>query len=202
MINDMHDIDDDGAALRDVMVTVQMEQNIQDVEAMKKVAEKVKMTGDNKVLVEDAWINNPRDAVPRRLQQKWDVESITSTYSNTDNHPKVLRDKTMKPRKNKLKEKLIKLSKKTGMPILEEEDDEDNNSEEEEEIDLTRVNKGVARNKKETKEEKKARKQALKEAKKARRQEKKTIKLVYKEETSKQLKAGVGNDTRSIYRIK
>jgi protein LTV1 len=202
IISDMEDIDDDGAGLRDVMVTVQMEQNIQDVEAMKKVAEKVKMTGDNKVLVEDAWINNPRDAVPRRLQQKWDVESITSTYSNTDNHPQVLRDNTMKPRKNKLKEKLIKLSKKTGMPILEEEDDEDYNSEEEEEVLLTRVNKGVARNKKETKEEKKARKQALKEAKKARRQEKKTVKLVYKEETSKQLKAGVGNDTRSIYRIK
>ena len=69
--------------LKDVMVTVQMEQNFQDVEAMKKVAEKVKMTGDNKVLVEDAWVHNPRDAVPRRLRQKWDVESITSTYSNT-----------------------------------------------------------------------------------------------------------------------
>ena len=51
------------------MVTVQMEQNFQDVEALKKVAEKVKMTGDNKVLVEDAWVHNPRDAVPRRLQQ-------------------------------------------------------------------------------------------------------------------------------------
>ena len=62
--------------LKDVMVTVQMEQNFQDVEAMKKVAEKAfKMAGDNKVLVEDAWVHNPRDAVPRRLQQKWDVES-------------------------------------------------------------------------------------------------------------------------------
>ena len=186
--------------LKDVMVTVQMEQNFQDVEAMKKVAEKVKMTGDNKVLVEDAWVHNPRDAVPRRLQQKWDVESITSTYSNTDNHPKVLKDSTMKPRKNRRKEKLIKLSNKTGMPILEEEGEDEVGSDEEEEY--VRVNKGVARNRKETKEEKKARKQALKAAKKARRQEKKSVKLVYKEETSKQLKAGVGKDSRSIYRIK
>ena len=210
LLNSMNDNgDEDGKGLRDVMVTVQMEQNIQDVEAMKKVAEKVKMTGNNKVLSQDAWINNPRDAIPRRLQQKWDVESITSTYSNTDNHPQILKDNTMKPRKSKRKEKIIKLSKKTGMPILEEEeeeddDDEEYNSGEEDEDDEPeeRVNKGVARNKKETKAEKKARKQALKEAKRARRQEKKIVKTVYKEETNKQLKAGVGNDTRSIYRIK
>ena len=86
------------------------------------------------------------------------------------------------------------------MPILEEEGEDEVGSDEEEEY--VRVNKGVARNRKETKEEKKARKQALKAAKKARRQEKKSVKLVYKEETSKQLKAGVGKDSRSIYRIK
>ena len=98
--------------------------------------------------------HNPRDAVPRRLQQKWDVESITSTYSNTDNHPKVLKDSTMKPRKNRRKEKLIKLSNKTGMPILEEEGEDEVGSDDEEE-EYVRVNKGVARNRKETKEEKK-----------------------------------------------
>ena len=65
---------------------------------MKKVAEKVKMTGNNKVLSQDAWVNNPRDAIPRRLQQKWDVESITST-TQYSNHPQILKDNTMKPRK-------------------------------------------------------------------------------------------------------
>ena len=34
---------------------------------MKKVAEKVKMTGNNKVLSQDAWINNPADAIPRAI---------------------------------------------------------------------------------------------------------------------------------------
>ena len=61
--------------------------------------------------------------------------------------------------------------------MKEEGEDEVGSNEEEEYV---RVNKGVARNRKETKEEKKARKQALKAAKKARRQEKKSVKLVYK----------------------
>ena len=112
--------------------------------------------------MEDAWIHNPRDAVPRRLQQKWDVESITSTYSNTDNHPKVLKDSTMKPEKNRRKENLIKLSNKTGMPILEEEGEDEVGSDDEEEgvrVEQERLT-GIEEETKE--EEKKAGKQALK----------------------------------------
>ena len=91
--------------------------------------------------MEDAWVHNPKTQF-HDVCGRWDVESITSTYSNTDNHPKVLKDSTINLKKSK-EGKLIKLSNKTGMPILEEEGEDEVGSDEEEEY--VRVNKVIAR---------------------------------------------------------
>ena len=163
--------------------------------------------------------------LPRRFMHKWDVESITSTYSNLENHPKVLKDPSMK-RWQKGKRggdncdssslssyelpdgrarpaygipKQISLSRKTGMPILEEEGEVEEEDDDEEA--QRRVNLGARRNRKETKEEKKARKKAVQLARQARRQEKKGLKDVYKDEEGRQKRAGVGGPAPSIYRI-
>ncbi|KAI7901719.1 Low temperature viability protein-domain-containing protein [Cokeromyces recurvatus] len=106
----------------------------------------------------------------QRQKESWDVQTIISTYSNLENHPSLISDKGPS--------KKIRIDPKTGMPILVEVErkqkkkqvEEEENSEEEEEDDddenISAENRGVARLKGETKEEKKARKQAVKEAKK------------------------------------
>ncbi|KAI8379564.1 Low temperature viability protein-domain-containing protein [Radiomyces spectabilis] len=112
----------------------------------------------------------------QRQRDTWDVQSVLSTYSNLENHPQMISDRG-KPSKK------IRIDPKTGLPCLVEvarkprknddresaengDDDEAGEEESDDEDDEERVNLGVARSKKETKEEKKARKLAVKEAKK------------------------------------
>ncbi|KAK8817827.1 hypothetical protein WA577_003868 [Blastocystis sp. JDR] len=108
----------------------------------------------------------------RPAKEEWDCESICSTYSNVLNHPKVI-GVPKKPVKK------ILISKKTGMPIVEEASPK----EEEEDVEMEPVcNSGERRNKKETAEEKRLRKQRVKEEKSAKRQQKKALKEAFKEE--------------------
>jgi protein LTV1 len=121
-------------------------------------------------------------------KEKWDCESIISTYSNTDNHPKLI------PTVRLNKKKHIKISKKTGIPIgyfptrkpdtIEEEADSGSECDEEED-EGPAENLGEKRNKKETKAEKKARKAATKAARREKRAQKKELKQMYTEETTK-----------------
>jgi protein LTV1 len=113
----------------------------------------------------------------------WDVESIVSTYTNTENHPNMIKI----PRKDRTKIRLGKagvavdyMPQRKVEPVAEEAEVEGEN----EEV----VDTGARRDKEETKEEKKARKEKTKEAQRAARDRKRNLKGQYAEEISKQIK--------------
>ncbi|CAO3591665.1 unnamed protein product [Absidia cylindrospora] len=139
----------------------------------------------------------------QRKHQTWDCQSVISTYSNLENHPHLISDRS--PRKK------ISIDPKTGMPILmensnrktqrkssklrhsdahsdddEEQGDDNDDEDDDEEDDDERANLGERRSKAETKEQKKERKQAIKDAKKNRREEKKSTKAAFKSEENRQ----------------
>jgi len=111
----------------------------------------------------------------KRERNNWDCETIITTYTNIYNHPKMIKDDTVKK---------IHVTRK-GLPIVEKEISEEEEEEEEYEV---RENKGIARKRNETKEEKKARKAMVKNAKKERREAKKATKKAFKKEHMKQEK--------------
>ncbi|XP_028635053.1 protein LTV1 homolog isoform X1 [Grammomys surdaster] len=122
--------------------------------------------------------------VLEEAKEKWDCESICSTYSNLYNHPQLI--------KYEPKPKQIYLSSKTGIPLnvlpkkgltakQVERMQMINNS------DLPKVST-QPRSKNESKEDKRARKQAIKEERKERRVEKKANKLAFKLEKRRQEK--------------
>nr|XP_046231395.1 protein LTV1 homolog [Scatophagus argus] len=117
-------------------------------------------------------------------EEKWDCETIVSTYSNIYNRPKVIEDPP--------KPKPIRVSTKTGIPLdvlparglttrQAERMTRINDS------DLPRVST-QPRDKQESKEERRARKQAIKEERKERRVEKKANKMAFREEKARQEK--------------
>ncbi|XP_042341151.1 protein LTV1 homolog [Plectropomus leopardus] len=117
-------------------------------------------------------------------EEKWDCETIISTYSNIYNRPKIIQEPP--------KTKPIRVSQKTGIPLdvlpakgltakQAERMTRINDS------DLPRVST-QQRSKDESKEERKARKQAIKDERKERRMEKKANKMAFKEEKVRQEK--------------
>ncbi|KAM7008986.1 protein LTV1 homolog [Tautogolabrus adspersus] len=117
-------------------------------------------------------------------EEKWDCETIISTYSNIYNRPKVIAEpQKLKP---------IRVSQKTGFPleVLPARGPTTKQAERMtriNDIDLPRVST-QPREKGESKEERKARKQAIKEERKERRVEKKVNKMAFKEEKVRQEK--------------
>ncbi|DAZ93225.1 TPA: hypothetical protein N0F65_005079 [Lagenidium giganteum] len=143
-----------------------------------------------------------------REEDKWDCETIVSTYSNMDNHPTILREELSLKKKNKKKKAIasintetleaamanktqIVLSRKTGMPIgvLEskkaEMAEQAQKSNKENEV-IAIVSSAPKKKSAESKEEKKARKEAAKLLKKERREDKKQWKNAYKDEEQRQ----------------
>ncbi|XP_074165744.1 protein LTV1 homolog [Sminthopsis crassicaudata] len=117
-------------------------------------------------------------------KEKWDCESICSTYSNLYNHPQLI--------KCPPKPKHIQISSKTGIPlnILPQKGPTAKQIERMQMIndsDLPRVSV-QPRCKNETKEDRKVRKQAIKEERKERRVEKKANRLAFKLEKRRQEK--------------
>ncbi|KAM8843439.1 protein LTV1 homolog [Synchiropus picturatus] len=117
-------------------------------------------------------------------EEKWDCETIISTYSNIYNRPKVIQDPP--------KLKPIRVSSKTGIPldVLPTRGPTNKQAERMTRIndsDLPRVST-QARSKEESKDERRARKQAIKEERKERRAEKKANKTAFKEEKARQEK--------------
>ncbi|CEG37896.1 Uncharacterized conserved protein [Plasmopara halstedii] len=130
----------------------------------------------------------------REEHEKWDCETIVSTYSTQDNHPTLLRESTPTRRKNKKQPLLaftaegndkqkVTLSRKSGMPlgVFEVASSVKSQFNKQSQSENSRRQKG------ETKEEKRARKTTVKMAKIARRAEKKGTKLLFKEEEARQL---------------
>ncbi|KAM8963795.1 protein LTV1 homolog [Lycaon pictus] len=122
--------------------------------------------------------------VLEEAKEKWDCESICSTYSNLYNHPQLI--------KYQPKPKQIQISSKTGIPlnVLPKKGLTAKQVERMQMIngsDLPKVST-QPRSKNESKEDKKARKQAIKEERKERRMEKKANKLAFKLEKRRQEK--------------
>jgi protein LTV1 len=141
--------------------------------------------------------------VPKAEEEKWDCESILSTRSTLYNHPTRIVEAGRK----------IRLDPKTGIPMsgdtlkkerpskkqlaaqaLEEADEEEADDDEEEEP----LNEGVARSRKETPAEKKARKQAIKDERRSRRQTKKATTGAFKDEQVKQEDAIKSNPAHGL----
>ncbi|XP_054249744.1 protein LTV1 homolog [Indicator indicator] len=117
-------------------------------------------------------------------KEKWDCESILSTYSNLYNHPTLIKEPS--------KPKPIKISQKTGIPlhVLPQKGLTAKQIERMQMIndsDLPRAST-QPRSKDESKEDRKARKQAIKEERKERRMEKAANKLAFKLEKTRQEK--------------
>lgn len=152
----------------------------------------------------------------------WDCESILSTYSNIDNNPAVIGRKDSRRRRKKKQNKgangldmydeetipeeqpvQILLSDKTGLPlgVLPERGNKDDDEYFGEESFVS-VNKGEARKKNETKEEKRARKKALKEERQISRIQKKMMREAFEDEFSKRAGPAIGNDVagKSVFK--
>eukprot|EP00299_Pterocystis_sp_00344_P017164 c8609_g1_i1.p1 GENE.c8609_g1_i1~~c8609_g1_i1.p1 ORF type:complete len:552 (-),score=143.32 c8609_g1_i1:52-1707(-) len=152
------------------------------------------------------------------LRTEWDCETILSTYSNTENHPKYVSE----PSNIK-----IKLDKRTGLPVTfkkpvppnketqdsqppadspatdakqaEEGNNSDSDGSGEEDETVTVVN---SRSRTETAEEKRARKRAVKELKRTRRQQKKETANQFKDEQQRQVQNVLSNNANNPARIR
>ena len=122
-----------------------------------------------------------------REVERWDCETIVSTYSNVENHPTFIAA-VRKARKLKLAHHpdFIQLSSKSGMPLKSNIEmksiSEEKESDEKEEI----VHSIVTRSREESKEEKKVRKEYVKALKQARREIKRNVKMAFKTEEKRQ----------------
>ncbi|XP_045044792.2 protein LTV1 homolog isoform X2 [Desmodus rotundus] len=117
-------------------------------------------------------------------KEKWDCESICSTYSNIYNHPQLIKYDPKPPK--------IQISSKTGIPlnVLPKKGFTAKQVERMQMIndsDLPKVST-QPRSRNESKEDKRARKQAIKEERKERRVEKKANKSAFKLEKRRQEK--------------
>jgi len=135
--------------------------------------------------------------------EKWDCESVLSTYSTLYNHPKLISER---------KPDHIQLSSKTGIPknvlgrgltagALRQLDMETGILDDEVASIKSKMSEFSIRPKHETSEEKKARKQGLKSLRKERREEKKANTQAFKSEKNRQEKINI-NNTRNLQGIK
>ncbi|KAG9313992.1 Low temperature viability protein-domain-containing protein [Chiua virens] len=102
-------------------------------------------------------------------EDRWDCETILTTYSNLENHPRLIRARSSKPVPK------IKLDARTGLPSVEE-DPVKKDILEKEELVKRAIKQTASRSRDESKEDKKARKQAVKAERQVRRADKKTMK--------------------------
>jgi len=153
----------------------------------------------------------------------WDCESILSTYSNLDNNPAVIGSSGSRRRGKRNKKKSqsgegdsvsegqplqIRLSNKTGLPLdVQEEGDGGDEDEDDdgfyEDNTFVSVNKGIARRKGETKEEKRARKKGVKEEREISRLQKKIMREAIENEFRKHAGNAAADDVagKSVFRF-
>lgn len=156
-----------------------------------------------------------REYTKKRTEAKWDCESILSTRTNHENHPSLLK---VKPKASKK----IKLTLNSGIPVealrqmrergTQQSADPDgsqsdiseghsqcteteNATASESQFSEMDYNLGRARDKNETKADKKARKRFIKEQRRRNRQRKKKMKGLFKIEEHKQEKLKLGMET-------
>eukprot|EP01086_Lenisia_limosa_P000457 TRINITY_DN10823_c0_g1_i1.p1 TRINITY_DN10823_c0_g1~~TRINITY_DN10823_c0_g1_i1.p1 ORF type:complete len:309 (-),score=101.08 TRINITY_DN10823_c0_g1_i1:76-924(-) len=139
------------------------------------------------------WYDPLKDNIPQNQGQQWDCETIITTYTNTENHPRII--DTRKPRKK------IELDKQ-GVPVgygrTVKEESESESDLDELDDDLIIVNKGEKREKKEDKSDKKERKAQLKAEKREARSRKKQTKAMFKEVELEQTKRNAATSKMSV----
>lgn len=136
-------------------------------------------------------------------KDRWDCQTVLSTRSNLENHPKMIRLRDISGKKGQAKgmagqeeqPRRIVLDPKTGFPSLQpdlaqaptdEEEAPDASPSQEDETQQGPTPGVLARHRSETKEDKKARKQAVKNERATRRVEKKANKDLFNAETARQ----------------
>ncbi|KAL6307649.1 Low temperature viability protein-domain-containing protein [Sparassis latifolia] len=152
--------------------------------------------------------NNSEDEILMPLdvddkKDRWDCETILTTYSNLENHPRLIRasrDKAV-PK--------IRLDPRTGLPIVKEnhpQSPDDNAqsgtswvSDDEDDTRPTRVT--VTRSRNESKEDKKLRKQAVKTKRQARRADKKATTEKFTTEASRQARMLVNKEKTKMRKL-
>jgi len=123
-------------------------------------------------------------------EEKWDCESIISTYTNTENHPVLIEEpKSVKK---------IFISRKTQMPILAQQEQPKQISKAQDSNQKHATKKLPLRHKDETTEEKRHRKALIKQERKANRGKKKELKMMYKKEEMRQQHILVVNNQHAI----
>ncbi|CAF0862577.1 unnamed protein product [Rotaria sordida] len=194
---DSHHINQQGASIQDDLVqqTIQQfeQQQMQTEEQIEHAAiEKTKKLA-KRLLNEPEKLTTVTVDDDENDDEKWDCETILTTYSNIYNHPKLI---TQNPINR------IRLSKKTGLPLNDnnnkikikestnDDDDDDNESTNQQTITFERK-KG------ETSEERRTRKNAVKEIRRDRRIIKKATKIAFKQEEQKQLHEQALNSTQA-----
>ncbi|KAG8862909.1 hypothetical protein FRB96_000329 [Tulasnella sp. 330] len=161
------------------------------IKRLVKMQEETEGTGDENILM-------PVDVDD--VKDRWDCETILSTYSNLENHPRVIR-----VRESSWKVPKICLDPETGLPVVEEEGGprkpKTMSARSTKDGDRTAMHdqipdgpKTYIRPRGELKEEKVARKQSAKADKQARRVEKKSTKEFFATEKQAQLKAKLGRE--------
>ncbi|KAM0789085.1 hypothetical protein ACM66B_003145 [Microbotryomycetes sp. NB124-2] len=125
-------------------------------------------------------------------KERWDCETVLSTYSNVSNHPRMLRMRDLGPRPAQIK------IDRSGFPVVDGEQqqqeqqqrgtNEDEIDDDESEGELVPVKEPVKRPKGETAEERKARKDAVKQERASRRAQKKSTKDEFNSEFKRQKK--------------
>lgn len=136
-------------------------------------------------------------------EDKWDCESILSTYSNIENHPRMLKIRgalNSKPGKTtkQAEQPKITIDPKTGFPVVlgpadADSPDVESDAESDSTMDAEEANSGakrqtITRPKGETAEQKKARKEQVKAEKQSRRLEKKATREAFGTERKRQMK--------------
>lgn len=145
-----------------------------------------------KSMKEDLWAE---ESGRERANNKWDCETILSTYSNLENHPRLLRLRAVieKPKKDKRTQAKIVIDPKTGFPVMlqpteQVEVQKDSDSEGTmQAIDEPGTKRStISRPRNETLAEKKTRKILVKEDRQSRRAEKRSTKETFGQERKKQ----------------
>lgn len=155
----------------------------QEEKKLKDVVDENERNNDDEVEVDSD--NDTGDLIKmvvEKPKEKWDCESILSTYSNLYNHPKLIEE----PKK----EKKINLTAKIGVPddVLNKPGFTRKQIEQEMRANLRADRASTYRPKDETNEEKKSRKKAVKEERQQRREEKKSNKQAFNKEKIRQEK--------------
>ncbi|KAF8559965.1 LTV-domain-containing protein [Imleria badia] len=126
----------------------------------------ISMEADDEKELEDDEMFRAYDA--NEKEDRWDCETILTTYSNLENHPRIIVARTSKPVPK------ITLDSHTGLPLIKQ---------------------TISRPRDESKDDKKTRKQAVKAERQARRADKKTTKEQFNSEIRHQA-LGLSNTSR------